>query len=373
MNTRTWAAGAILAAAVIGWAGVSSAEDGELMRIGADAFGGGRAVDIDGAGIDDVAAGGGTVDLATDVSGSVHLLGRRVTVEGAVGGDLYAGGMEVRQRGAVAGDVTAMGYSIETGSIGGDLRVWGSSVIVGGPVAGYALLAGDEVRIDGVIAGDARIAARTLDFGPEARVEGVLTLLETDDTQLSVRDGIAARVEHRRISGMDEALDDLAPSPAALVWGFVRGVLVVTVLAALLAALLPGPLAGLRHRVLDQPLRSLWIGAMSVSVLIGGAVVAGLTLIGILAVPFLLLFAALLGFLGYVVGVYALGVSIVNRAGRGMPDGFGDRALAALAGALAAAVVALIPVLGWLFALGLALAGVGAMAIAWANPRFFAA
>ena len=147
----------------------------------------------------------------------------------------------------------------------------------------------------------------------------------------------------------------------------------VTVLAALLAALLPGPLAGLRHRVLDQPLRSLWIGAMSVSVLIGGAVVAGLTLIGILAVPFLLLFAALLGFLGYVVGVYALGVSIVNRAGRGMPDGFGDRALAALAGALAAAVVALIPVLGWLFALGLALAGVGAMAIAWANPRFFAA
>lgn len=168
-------------------------------------------------------------------------------------------------------------------------------------------------------------------------------------------------------------MDEIVPSKRGIFTSFLTGVLMVTALAALLAAVLPETLARLRISVLQQPLRATWIGALSLAVLAGGAILSALTLVGILAAPALVLAALVLGFGGYVVGVYAFGVAILKRLGRAVPDDFGDRAMAAGAGALAAGVISLLPVLGWLFVLALALAGAGSVTISWCNPRFFGA
>ena len=59
--------------------------------------------------------------------------------------------------------------------------------------------------------------------------------------------------------------------------------------------------------------------------------------------------------------------------GQNEPDSIGTRAMAAGVGALAVGLIALIPFLGWLFAIALALTGVGAIAIWLFQPKFFAA
>ncbi|MDX2485040.1 MAG: hypothetical protein QNK42_15410, partial [Pseudodonghicola sp.] len=64
-----------------------------------------------------------------------------------------------------------------------------------------------------------------------------------------------------------------------------------------------------------------------------------------------------------VVGAYAFGVALLSAAGRALPDGIGERALAAGVGALAAGLIGLVPFLGWLFVLLVLLTGLGALAI----------
>lgn len=344
----------------------------ESLRFGADLYTAGETLVIADPGLDDVFAAGNRLRIDADLAGTAHLLGRQITLTGRVD-SLYAAGMEVLIQGTVAGDATVTGYRLAIGAVGGDLRASGAGITLSGLVGGSALLAGDEVQIDGTITGDLSVAASELTFGPLARVGGQLVLYGDEADTLAVPASVAPadRIERRQ----SERVEGASPSWqrrtfAEVVGSFLIAVLVVSLLAAALAAILPARVAALRQIVLEHPLRSLWIGALTQSALTGAVVVAGLTLIGLLAAPAFLLAAALLGFFGYVIGTYAFGVALLSRAGRPLPDSFGDRALAAFAGALAAGVLALIPFLGWLFVLALALGGVGAIMIAWLNPRF---
>lgn len=363
----------VMAAALALVAAPASAQAADAaLDIGGDVFRAGQTVTLRQDGIDDLFAGAATLRVLSDIAGSAHLAGRRVVADGAVGGDLYAAGMRVEVAGPVAGDVTVMGYEIEVGDVAGDLRASGAEVQVTGEVAGYAVLAGDTVRIAGQIAGDVHVAAGDLDLAREAAIAGTLVLYETEPGRMDLRDGVAGRVERRDVSEWDDRMAEAVPTRRGLFTGYLTGVILVTALAALLAAVMPETLARLRFTVLGQPLRTAWMGALALSVLLGGAILSGLTVIGLLAVPALILAAGLLGFGGYVVGVYALGVAILTRLGRSVPDDFADRAMAAAAGAVAAGAIALLPMLGWLVVLALALAGAGAIAIALVRPRFFA-
>jgi hypothetical protein len=118
----------------------------------------------------------------------------------------------------------------------------------------------------------------------------------------------------------------------------------------------------LRDRVSARPFRTLGIGFLTLSALIGAAVVLALTIVGILVAPVLILAAVLIGLAGYVVTVYIFGSTVWEAIGRGEPDTLGERAIAALIGALLASVIVLVPFLGWLFMLAAVLLGMGALA-----------
>jgi len=185
------------------------------------------------------------------------------------------------------------------------------------------------------------------------------------------------RIERRlRPEGRPEwerAMPEVGVSTGGMIAGFLAGVLAVGLDGAFIAAIAPRGLAGLRENLLARPFRGLWLGFLAMSVLFGAVAVLGLTLIGLLAAPALLIAAAVAGVAGYVVAAYAFGVGLMRLAGRGLPDSLGPRALAAFLGALAAGLIGLIPFLGWLFVLALALAGFGALVERWVRPRFFAA
>jgi len=163
------------------------------------------------------------------------------------------------------------------------------------------------------------------------------------------------------------------PSRGRVIMGFVVGVLLLAGAAVLIAALVPERLAKLRESALAAPFRSIWIGFLGLSVLIGAGVLLAISVLGLLAAPAAVIAAIVAWLAGYVVGVYAFGVGLLQLAKRPSPTSLGERAIAALAGSLVASLIVLIPLLGWIFMIGLVLLGLGALLVEFLRPRFLGA
>ena len=341
-----------------------------------DRFLAGATVVQDEEGVDDLFMAGETVRSIVNITGSAHLAGRKIISTGEVGGDAYLAGMDVSLDGKVAGDVTVSGYNIEVGEVAGDLRISGANLTISGPVSGYALIAGDEVRFESVVKGDVSLTARDVEFVEGAKIEGKLTVFEEEPGEMDIPSFVipSDRIDRRDISEWSKASNELQ------VWdwrdalsSFFFGVVIVAGIAAVIAAMIPQKLAQLRRTILDRPFRTLWFGVLAQSVVIGTTIILIMTVIGLLLAPATVLVALLCAFAGYVVAAYAFGVGLLMLIGQNEPDSIGTRAMAAGVGALAVGLIALIPFLGWLFAIALSLTGVGAIAIWLFQPKFFAA
>ena len=350
---------------------VAAQEPEDSVRIGDDVFMAGGSAVLQAAGADDVFAAAERVDIAAPVGGSALLAGRRVTTDAAVGGDLYAFGADVTVAAPVGGDATLAGYDVNvTAEVGADLRASGRHVRVAAPVAGSALLAGATVHIDAAIAGDAEVTAGELSFGPGGRVGGRLTLHE--DRPQPVPESAVPPDRIERVPADPHEFDRVgAPRLGwlALGSGFLIGVVVVAALGVIVASIAPEGLDGLRRVAGARPFRTFWVGFFTLAALIGAAVIATLSIVGIVAAPLLLALALALALLGYVIGVYLVGLAAWDRLGQLAPDSFPERALAALIGAALVGLVALVPFLGWLVLLALSLTGLGALCAAWLRPE----
>jgi hypothetical protein len=348
-------------------------DSADFFRIGDDVYLAGTSVELATAGVDDVFAAGERVDLSAAITGSAHLAGRRVNGDAEIGGDLYAAGAEITLRAPVAGDATLTGYDIDIlAAVGADLRAGGANLHVEAPIGGTALFAGRSVEINAVIAGDTAVAAEDIKFGPEARIDGRLRLYGEDVNDVVVPDRVAPadRIERFHVSErVGSGFTERGPRIAHLVIGFVVGVLLITVLATLVATLAPQNLEQTRQVTRDRPLRTIWIGFLTLAALIGSSVLLVLTLIGVLVAPAVIVLAVGLGILGYVIATYLVGRALWGWFGALPPDTFLERALTALIGAVAVALIALVPFLGWLAVLVLTLTGLGAFAVGVFRPE----
>jgi cytoskeletal protein CcmA (bactofilin family) len=355
-----------------------AAEDAsQVFRFGGDVYTSGQSLRIAGETADDVFAAGDKVTTELAVSGTAHLLGRSVSVNGPVGQSVYAAGRAVDIRGAVAGDVYLAGETISvSGGVGGDVRAMAATVTLTGTVGDAVLVGAQEVEFNAAVAGDVRLAADTISFGEAARIEGRLYLYHDDPDGIEVPDWVigADRIERLKAEEWDGI--GATATPARSTWwaslrAFLGGIVVLALAATLVAALAPEFLARIRERALSTPVRSIWMGFLGLSAVTGSTVLFALTGIGLLVAPVALVLAALLGLAGYVIGTYVLGVGIMGLAGQPVPGDLRARALAASAGAVAAGVIGLLPYIGWLFLLGLALFGAGALMVRLFAPGFY--
>jgi hypothetical protein len=354
---------------------LAAQERDETFRLGNDVYLAGASAVLDATGIDDLFAAAERVEVAAPLAGSALLAGRRVTANAAVAGDIYAAGADVTVAAPVGGDATLAGYDVTVDApVGADLRAAARHIQVGAQVAGTALLAGDTVTVDAEIAGDAVVAAETLDFGPEARLGGRLILYEDAGAPLAVPDRVipSDRIERHTVDGREAfgPIDRPARSWLALGTGFLIGTAILALIAAIVASLAPEGLERLRAITGAGPFRTFGIGFLTLAALIGASVLAVLTLIGILVAPLLAAAAMVLALLGYVIGVYLVGLAAWDRIGQLPPDSFGERLLAALIGAALVGLVALVPFFGWIVLLVLAVTGLGALSAAVLRPTF---
>lgn len=251
------------------------------------------------------------------------------------------------------------------------MRESGSELTLKGAVSGTALLTGEIVQIDGPITGDVALTAGSVSFGSDGRIDGVLTVYQPEGETLEVPAGKASEIHRETIKGWEGDFRDFNPvNPRNWFWGFLKGILFITVAAAVIAAMAPGWLAEMRRTILAEPMRMLGLGFLGQSALIGGAILIALTLVGLLITPVALLAGFIAGTLGYVIASYAIGVWVVMALGRSEPDSLGDRAIAAVVGALLVGVVSLLPFLGWLFFLVVTLTGSGVLVERLLRPRF---
>ena len=263
-----------------------------------------------------------------------EIFGDVVVEEGEVADEVSTAWGDVVVRGRVTGDVhSGFGNVTAEGPVGGDVEAGFGDVRVGGPVGGDVRAGfGDMFLLDGArVAGEARLGYGSMkEHHPNASVG----------------------------SGTRTVATDAEPPSGASAGTVAKGVTTLGFVAAalLLAAVAPGPMRASARFIEGAPGRSLFVGIVSVPVVVIGSVLLALSGVGLLLLPFawpaylaILLFGAL-------VAAYSLGRRVVLATGRYRA---GDT-LAAIVGAVLVSAISLIPILGGLLLAGLVLLGTGA-------------
>ena len=274
-----------------------------------------------------------------------EIFGDVVVEEGEVADEVSTAWGDVVVRGRVTGDVhSGFGDVTVEGPVGGDVAAGFGDIRVGGPVGGNVKAGfGDMVLLRGAqVAGEARLGYGSMkEQHPDASVGSGVQTAVTNDEPLSVT------------------------SPSTIV----KGVMTLGFVAAalLLSVVAPRPLRASARFIESAPGRSLFIGIVSVPVVIIGSVLLALSGVGLLILPFAWPAYLVILLFGALAAAYALGSRLVLATGRYRA---GDT-LAAIIGALLVAAVSLIPILGGIVLTGLVLLGTGAALSALVARRPF--
>lgn len=350
-------------------AGATPADEGPrdtvVREIGGDRFAAGATLRFTRPSAGDLFAAAGTIDAAAQVAGDAFLAGGSVRLAGPIGQNGYLVGGQLAVAGRVARNLRAAGGSVDLAreaSVGINASLAGNRVEVLGSVGGTLQVAGARVFIDAPVGGDVDVAADDLELGPNARIAGRLRYASASELK---RDA-AARVD----GGIERRASPAGEHPRArerggffAAFGFAS--LLWTIGIALVAVLLLIGLPGLTARTVERARSS-----VVVSVALGFAALASLPLLALVAavtvigLPFALLVVLAyppLLMLGYACGLLALSDALLARLSTQRAGRFGWRVATLIVVALLATAIGWVPVAGWLFALLLLAAGLGAL------------
>ncbi len=193
--------------------------------------------------------------------GPVVAIGGEVTVSAPVAGGVRvaAGKLTITKEAAISGNVNAAaGEVIMDGSIDGRLHAAAGHVLINGPVKG-----------------DASIAAGVLDLGPDARIGGKLTF-HGEELNRDPASQVAGGVEHK--VGYSRWHDRSPAERFLRGWIWTSGLML---LAALIAAALPGPSNRMADELRQRPWITLGLGFVTLATIPVAAVMLMMTIIGI--------------------------------------------------------------------------------------------
>ena len=266
-------------------------------------------------------------------------LGGKVTISEPVEGSLNAAGGKIAVDAAVAGDA----------------QLAGGKVTVRAPIQGDVSAAGGKVTLDSAIGGNASVAAGTLVLGPNANIVGKLTFHGTDLRRDSA--AVVGELEHKPGNVRHSyVIDDDSVELHAISWAWTAGLLV---LAALIAAALPGPTRRMTNELRERPFLTTLVGLVALATIPVAAVLLMVTIIGIpLGLLAIAGYAALL-LVGYVWLAVVVGGLLLDRVKPETAAATAWRAGAAALAMLALALLAKVPFIGGLVALTALVVGVG--------------
>lgn len=349
----------------------TSAQQQEANLVfGGDQFTAGQQATIETSVVNDAFLAGYNVSLSAPVGGDAHLAGFNVTTGADVKGDLYAAGYTVAVGSRMGGDVTAVGNSVTLrapGPVPGNVRLSGANVTVGSPVTGSVLVSARTLTLDAPITGDLSFYGENLIFAPGARVDGTVAIQAPKEITVPATVAAADRVTFELLAVPDyvseagKTAENVVKGFWPAFWAAATWWLLLLIVGAIFIALMQRRLAAMQTISEKRPFRNIGLGILSFAAVVGLVPVLAITVIGLLIVPFALLFAFVACSLAYLAGVYFTGLRITRAFA---PVETNAKRLAVLGGSLiAATLIGLVPVLGWLVSLGLLTFGFGVIAV----------
>ena len=348
---------------VLTFAATPSLADEAPFDFGGDSYVAGQNPTISQPVAHDAFMGGNTVSLAGTVAGDALLAGFNVNVGAPVAGDIYAAGFSVNVNAPVAGAVTAAGNSVALApgaTVGGNVRLAGQSVAIDGPITGSALVGAQTLTLANSVGGDLRFYGETMNFGPNAKVGGTLFIETPKPVEVPASVAPAERVRYTALPTPPSGAPSVAP--VGLLGGAIAWWIVLILIGAGLIAFAPRRFAAMSAVAQVRPWRNLGMGALALAAGIGLVPLTAMTLIGLVLTPFAILAFVLFCIFAYVVGVMFVGFRIASTFWR--IESNGTRFAILATAVIVAGIVAMVPVLGWLFSLVLTLFGAGVVAMA---------
>ena len=293
---------------------------------------------------------GGNDDVSQPVQGSLTAIAGNVTVSAPVSGTarLVGGKVTIASGSTISGDVSAAGGDVTVdGAVGGKLRV-----------------AGGKVRINGPVAGDASVAAGKLELGPDARIQGKLSF-RGQDLQQDPAAQVAGGIQH--VASHSHWHEHTPGDRFLHGWVWTLGLMV---LAAILAAALPGPSNRMAAELREHPGATLLLGFLA---FVGIPIAGVLLMITIIGIPIALIALMAYGILlvvGYAWVAGIVGGMLLDRVKPEVAALAAWRAGAAVLAMLVIALLARVPYLGGLTHIVALILGIGMIAaVVHRQPR----
>ncbi|HSX41452.1 MAG TPA: polymer-forming cytoskeletal protein [Candidatus Saccharimonadales bacterium] len=348
--------------AIIGLLGLGGVAYAQVMSSESNYLPSGKVVD------DDLYVSGQSIEIDGTVNGDVYAAGSSVNIKGTVNGDVIAAGQDVVIGGTVKGSVRAAGSNVRLiGHAGGSASLAGQTVTVerSADIEGGAQVAGSTVNIQsrigrGLVGGgslftidsnigkDASISAGTLNLSPTTRIGG--NLVYSSD-KFNKSDGATIAGETKEMKEPKHGQENAGKDTA---FGALYGLIALLAAGSLLLWLAPHATAGVAEVVTKQPVGAFGWGVLVMLLSLPVLVVLLISFIGIpLALISGVVLAAALYLAKYLVAL-SVGNVLRNRAGW-KANAYAD----ALIGLIVLTLVELIPVLGGLVKLTVALIGIG--------------
>lgn len=330
-----------------------------------------------------------TVPSSETVDHDLYVLAGQINVNGNVKGDLVALGGQVTINGSVSGELVVAGGNVTiNGPVGGNVRGSGGQFAASGTVGKDLAVAAGNLSVSGKVGGDLLFAAG------QADVPGTVTGSIEGGAGRYTRSGTVGGTEEVSIGQGFQQPAPAAPAGNAVL-DVIRQFVVVFLLGALALWLVPRAVHSAEETLRVRTLQSLVSGLLTIIGWIVGlilviivvivlAIVFGLLTLGALAaiesiagilfiIVFTFVFIVACTFLADALVGLALGRWIARAFNMRMTqDRWSELGLLAL-GAAVVAIVAAIPIIGWIFKLAVVLGGVGALVLAawtmWQSRR----
>ena len=339
------------------------------LDFGGDTYAAGQTTTISEPVIRDAFVAGYNVSLGAPVTGSAHLAGYNVNVNAPIGADLYAAGFAVTVTGPVARDITAMGNNVvinSSAAVPGNARLAGASLVLDSAVEGSLLATAGTLTLNAPVTGDFSFYGENISFGPNARVDGKVSIQAPRAIPVPTSVAAAERVKFQQITTPDYAgeagktAQNFVNGIWFAVWATALWWLLLFVVGAAFIALAPRLVDELSVLSAVRPFRRLGLGTLTLASTVGLVLVTIMTLVGIVLLPIVLLYIFAACSLAYLAGVYFVGARIW-RAMRPMDSNL-QRLLVLAVSLVVGGLVTMVPFLGWPITLLLLAFGFGLFA-----------
>jgi len=379
---RRCLAGLALTASITGWSAANA-----VAQVRAS-----RSVEITGDQQHQQFAAGDTVRITAQIADDVFAAGREVTLDGArahtlVTGagrlvlrnstirDLIAGSLDVEIHGVIEDDaIVAVCPLCWWGSrriligkdarIGHDARFVAETIVIDGTIGGELHATARRIVISGSVTGKAELKAREIVIASSAKLGGEVIIRSPGKPEIATGATIAGPL--REVPTKVD-FPDVSELPRRLAWfamlAAMAAALGILVLGALSQIAVPGLVQSGADRLAAQPWTNVGLGLAWALLTPAVAALLFVSLIGAPAAIVLMAGFVVIAALGFVTAGYAAGLWLRQRvksqpAAPGTAGRMGWTAL----GLLVLLVINVVPFLGWIIALLVFMAGLGAAA-----------